>query len=66
MALADWGVKLVSALPPETAHRAGIRALKAGLGPRLSTPADPVLATSVAGIELDHPVGLAAGFDKNA
>lgn len=64
--LTGLGVKLVSQLPAETAHRAAVRALTLGLGPSLSTPADPVLATRVAGLDLAHPVGLAAGFDKNA
>jgi dihydroorotate dehydrogenase len=36
------------------------------LGPKATTPADPVLRTALAGMELAHPVGLAAGFDKNA
>lgn len=29
-------------------------------------PDDPILRTDIAGVELKHPVGLAAGFDKNA
>ncbi|MCC5982182.1 MAG: quinone-dependent dihydroorotate dehydrogenase [Oceanicaulis sp.] len=65
MALADMGAKALTLLPAETAHQASLAALKAGLGPKLSGKADPVLATSVAGIELAHPVGLAAGYDKN-
>lgn len=65
MALADLGAKALTLLPAETAHKASLTALKAGLGPKLAGKADPVLATSVAGIELAHPVGLAAGYDKN-
>lgn len=65
MALADLGAKALTLLPAETAHKASLTALKAGLGPKLTGKADPVLATSVAGIELAHPVGLAAGYDKN-
>lgn len=60
------GAQVLSRLDPETAHRATIAALKFGLGPRDAGPDDPVLATSFAGLELSNPVGLAAGFDKNA
>jgi dihydroorotate dehydrogenase len=52
-------------LDPEDAHRLAIRALQAGLGPRAAAD-DPVLATELAGLSLPNPVGLAAGFDKNA
>lgn len=52
-------------LPPEKAHRAAIHALQAGAGPR-SRFAHPSLATELAGLALPNPVGLAAGFDKNA
>ena len=53
-------------LPPEAAHRATIRALAWGLGPTDKTPDDPVLATSVWGLDFRNPVGLSAGFDKGA
>jgi dihydroorotate dehydrogenase len=53
-------------LDPEDAHGLAIGALKAGLGPRDRQPPDPVLATSFAGLPLPNPIGLAAGFDKNA
>jgi dihydroorotate dehydrogenase len=53
-------------LDPETAHGLTIRALRAGLGPRQRTPDDPVLRTRLAGLDLPNPIGLAAGFDKNA
>jgi len=52
-------------LPAEDAHRTTIVALKAGLGPRASAD-DPSLAIEIAGLRLPNPVGLAAGFDKNA
>lgn len=51
---------------PEDAHTATILGLKFGFGPVDRTPADPILATSLAGIALSSPIGLAAGFDKNA
>ena len=53
------------ALDAETAHRATIAALK--LSPRRHPPRFPVeLKTTVAGLEFASPVGLAAGFDKDA
>ena len=56
---------LAFALDAETAHRAAIAALK--LSPKRHPPrfADS-LRTMVAGIEFASPVGLAAGFDKDA
>lgn len=53
-------------LAPETAHHLALRALEAGIAiPRVTAP-DPVLATQIAGLSLSSPLGLAAGFDKNA
>ena len=55
---------LIFRLDPETAHRATLLALRTGLVPR--APADdPILATSLAGLNLPNPIGLAAGFDKD-
>jgi dihydroorotate dehydrogenase len=56
---------LVFALDAERAHRATIAALKTAHRnpPRLFPPS---LRTSVAGIDFPSPVGLAAGFDKDA
>ena len=56
---------LAFALDAETAHRATIAALK--LMPKRRPPAFPAsLRTEVAGLEFPSPVGLAAGFDKDA
>ncbi|KQX25452.1 MULTISPECIES: quinone-dependent dihydroorotate dehydrogenase [unclassified Sphingomonas] len=56
---------LVFTLDAERAHRATIRALR--LRPRRAIPAsDPRLASAVAGLRFPNPVGLAAGFDKDA
>jgi dihydroorotate dehydrogenase len=52
-------------LPPEKAHRAAIAALQMGVAPK-SHFTHPALATELAGLKLPSPVGLAAGFDKNA
>ena len=53
-------------LPPETAHRVTIRALTLGLAPNYATPDPPSLGLTLWGLNFPNPVGLAAGFDKNA
>jgi dihydroorotate dehydrogenase len=53
-------------LDPETAHDLALKALRAGLAPSPGPATSPRLATRVMGIDLPNPVGLAAGFDKNA
>ncbi|KRB80754.1 dihydroorotate dehydrogenase (quinone) [Sphingomonas sp. Root710] len=56
---------LIFTLEAERAHRATIRALR--LKPKGALPAaDPRLAIDVAGLRFPNPVGLAAGFDKDA
>jgi len=62
----DAATAVLRRIDPETAHDLTLRALAAGLGPVDRAPVDPILATSVAGLPLAHPIGLAAGFDKNA
>lgn len=53
-------------MDPEIAHGATINALRLGLAPEQTEPDPPELRTTIAGLELDNPVGMAAGFDKNA
>jgi dihydroorotate dehydrogenase len=55
---------LLFALDAETAHRAAVTALMAGIYPRAPAP-DPSLARTLMGLRLPNPVGLAPGFDKN-
>ena len=56
---------LLYALDPEDAHRLAIRMLQlAPLPP--AGPDDSRLATRVFGLNFPNPVGLAAGFDKDA
>ncbi len=58
---------LLSALDPETAHDLTLWALRRGLGPRRGPVSeDPILAVSLWGRSFPNPLGLAAGFDKNA
>ena len=67
MSLIDsLAVPFLRRLEPETAHRLTIGGLRAGLGPKEAGAPDPLLATRLAGLDLPNPVGLAAGFDKNA
>lgn len=55
----------IHALDAEQAHRLTIAALKTM--PPLGAPErDPVLETELAGLRFPNPVGLAAGFDKDA
>jgi dihydroorotate dehydrogenase len=58
----------VFALDAERAHRATIALLKlrTGTGFTPEPPYTPTLETRVAGLEFANPVGLAAGFDKDA
>lgn len=60
------GTGLLRRLPAETAHLTTIRLLRAGLGPKTAPIDRPELHTQVGGLSLPNPVGLAAGFDKNA
>jgi dihydroorotate dehydrogenase len=57
---------LLRLLDPEQANAVVIRMLSIGLGPNLSAPDHPVLAVSAFGRRFGNPIGLAAGFDKNA
>ncbi len=54
------------AFDPETAHGLSIRALKSGVMPACRLGEDARLVQTVAGIRFPNPVGLAAGYDKNA
>lgn len=60
------GLKALYGFDPETAHGLAIRALKLGLGPSVGQVTSQRLRTRVAGLDLLNPIGLAAGFDKNA
>ncbi|KQB97506.1 diguanylate cyclase [Loktanella sp. 1ANDIMAR09] len=64
--LEQIGLPALRLLDPETAHGLALKALNAGLGPRSGPVTSPRLRTILAGLDLPNPVGLAAGFDKNA
>ena len=60
------GLKLLHGFDPETAHGLALKALQMGLVPGCGPVRGSRLATRIAGLDLPNPVGLAAGFDKNA
>ena len=60
------GLRLLHRLDPERAHTLSLAALRAGLVPLPRQITSPRLRTRVAGLTLPNPIGLAAGYDKNA
>jgi dihydroorotate dehydrogenase len=64
--LSNLGLRAVRSLDPERAHRAAINGLRSGLVPKWDGALPGVLRMKVLGFDLAHPLGLAAGFDKNA
>ncbi|MFC0201761.1 quinone-dependent dihydroorotate dehydrogenase [Paracoccus rhizosphaerae] len=61
------GLAALHRLDPERAHDLSIRALELGLAPVHGTSVTSArLRTRLAGMDLPNPIGLAAGYDKNA
>ncbi len=60
------GLAALRRLDPERAHGLALTALQTGLAPLPGPVTLPRLACTLAGMALPNPVGLAAGFDKNA
>ncbi|MEM9430323.1 MAG: quinone-dependent dihydroorotate dehydrogenase [Pseudomonadota bacterium] len=60
------GLRLLQRMEPERAHHAALTLLKLGLARVPVCSGNPCLATEIAGLRLSNPVGLAAGFDKDA
>ena len=58
-------IKFLKLLPPELAHAITINALKY-LSFNLNSSDNPILAQHINGLDFPNPIGLAAGFDKNA
>jgi dihydroorotate dehydrogenase len=54
------------ALEPESAHEVSLKALEAGIYPGDPTPTDARLAQTVYGLSVPNPIGIAAGYDKDA
>ena len=63
----DFAARLLSALPAETAHETtlGLTRAFAPLLPRVRAD-DPRLEVKAMGLSFPNPIGLAAGFDKDA
>ncbi|HEV7453943.1 MAG TPA: quinone-dependent dihydroorotate dehydrogenase, partial [Candidatus Saccharimonadales bacterium] len=53
-------------IDPEKAHHLALMLLKMGAGPHIKNDALDILKTRVCGLNFPNPVGLAAGFDKQA
>jgi dihydroorotate dehydrogenase len=60
------GMALLYRLDPEQAHGAALRALRSGIAPLPGCVTSDRLRSTVAGLDLPNPLGIAAGFDKNA
>jgi len=60
------GTAVFRLLPTNLAHKCAIQALKLGLVPKLAEIEDPILETDVWGMKFVNPLGMSAGFDKNA
>jgi dihydroorotate dehydrogenase len=60
------GLRALHMMNPEVAHGASLLALRVGLVPLNGQITSPRLGTDLAGMALGNPVGLAAGYDKNA
>lgn len=65
MDLYSFAGPIARVTPPEFAHRAAILALR-HFGSSKTLADHESLRTSIWGLEFSNPVGLAAGFDKNA
>ncbi|MBI1206784.1 MAG: quinone-dependent dihydroorotate dehydrogenase [Azospirillum sp.] len=57
---------ILRSFDPDTAHDLTIRALKTGLVPPVCRAEDPILRCRLWGLDFPNPLGMAAGFDKNA
>ena len=70
MSLVSFGFKalrpLLHCMDAETAHGLTIKALKTGFAGTAEISSSPNLAISCLGLNFQNPLGLAAGFDKNA
>ena len=60
------GMNVLRSMDPEKSHGMALKALEMGLGNAPGEITSPRLKTTLAGLDLPNPVGLAAGFDKNA
>ncbi len=64
--LTDFAMPFLRTLDPERAHELTLIAMETGLFPRQCEADDPRLAQKIGGLEFQNPIGIAAGFDKDA
>lgn len=64
--LADLAMPFLRTLEPEQAHELTLRAMEAGFYPRQCSDDDKWLAQNIWGLDFPNPIGIAAGFDKDA
>ena len=62
----DLARPLLLLMEPERAHEMTLRSLEKGLYPRAEGRSPMVLGQKIMGLDFPNPLGIAAGFDKNA
>lgn len=60
------GLRVLRRMDPEVAHGLALKALQIGAATTPGEITSPRLRCTLAGLDLPNPLGLAAGFDKNA
>jgi dihydroorotate dehydrogenase len=64
--LFDLAPRALALLPPEQAHEVTLRSLELGVYPAAAADADRAQSVQFCGLALPNPIGIAAGFDKDA
>jgi dihydroorotate dehydrogenase len=64
--LFDLAPRALTLLPPEQAHEVTLRSLELGVYPVVAADADRAQSVQFCGLALPNPIGIAAGFDKDA
>ncbi|XP_034935975.1 dihydroorotate dehydrogenase (quinone), mitochondrial [Chelonus insularis] len=59
-------MRLIKSIDPEIAHKMAVTAAKWEIIPKQKTPDPVTLKQNVWGLEFNNPLGMAAGFDKQA
>lgn len=66
IALEQIGLRALHCLDPERAHSLALQGLRLGLTAKPGPVTSDRLGCDVAGLSMPNPIGIAAGFDKNA